>query len=348
MKKNIAFSIVVTAIAVLISCNKVDSTSPTGEDFSNPEPHSILTKGVGEKTPSIICYVETNDVNPLNAGDYYFPNGETVIDYVVLFASNIHKTLVGGVYQPTLYFNDKLTPYVLNADTYITPLQDQNQAVLLGILGDWVDLGLSNMTTTQAEQLATIVAYAVGEYGFDGISLDDEYSGNNVTPNNYSYSTFINKYRQLRPYDIIHVFDWGATDTISSTAAAEINYAGHGYFGYYLTYNYSDITGMNAAIWSPISLLLGQTYTMSELNTIQTWAANAKSNNYGQILLFNLRSSCPSDNNPVDPIPVFNRIAYGAGWITSPSSVTCSNGGRCPATPVQGGYTITYAMATGN
>lgn len=107
------------ALASIFACNKVE-TPQMGE---NQVP---MTKAIGDKSPIMAVYVETNDVNPLNAGDYYFEDGnnETFIDILELFASNIRKETVGGVTRPTLFLNDKLANILENGgvDKYVRPL----------------------------------------------------------------------------------------------------------------------------------------------------------------------------------------------------------------------------------
>lgn len=334
--KKIMSIVAATLVAIgVFSCNKIENTNPK-ETVTVPD-SPLITKAAGDKTPSILCYIETNDVNPLNAGCCRLPNGDPFVDYVVLFAANIHKETVNGVVRPTLYFNEHLYPIMQNSDELIQPLRDDGQKVLLGVLGDWVNLGLSNMTTTQAEQFATILAYVVECKGLDGVSFDDEYSGTNSIVSG-SYSTIISKYRELRPNDIIHVFDWGGTSYISSTAAAAINYAGHGYFSssYYLSTAYCNITGMNNARWSPISLNLGSTYSPTQLTSIKNKAASAYSDGYGQILLFNMRTC-----DDVCHRPVMQAIATGRGWGT----LYCEERNEELPIPVTGGYTVTYDMA---
>lgn len=85
-----------------------------------------MTRAFGDKTPIVAIYVETNDVNPLNAGDYKLPNGKPYADIVEFFASNIHKETVNGVVRPTLYLNDKMTNLLENGGylTYVKPLQE--------------------------------------------------------------------------------------------------------------------------------------------------------------------------------------------------------------------------------
>ena len=87
---------------------------------------SLVTKSYGDKYPFISVYIETNDVNPLNAGDYMLDDGTSFFDIVELFASNIHKDPYGN---PTLFLNDKLanilekaglTPFIVISGTEST------------------------------------------------------------------------------------------------------------------------------------------------------------------------------------------------------------------------------------
>lgn len=339
MKKIFAFFAAIAAM-VTISCSKQEIATETSLQ-SVSQPQGITTKGVGDKTPSVFVYVETNDVNPLNAMDYWLDDGTTFFDYVCFFSSNIHTTTtVNNVIQPTLYLNPELCPYLCNngspVTTYTDAIKSNGQSPILAVLGDWANFGLSTMNDTQAYQFAYILCCVVTQCGFDGILLDDEYSGTNtIVPD--SYSKIIIYFKQLCPNKKVFVFDWGGTSYISSTAAALIDGVHHGYFGYYLSNAYCNIPGIGVDRWSPISLLLGQTYSNSALSTIQTWAGNAANAGYGQIMFYNLRSRCD-----VDPLPVLNKIAAGAGWDTP---VTSTGGCRAPLSAVTGGCTITYDMA---
>ena len=42
----------------------------------------VKTRAYGDKTPKVTIYVETNDVNPLNAGDYMLSDGTAYADIV--------------------------------------------------------------------------------------------------------------------------------------------------------------------------------------------------------------------------------------------------------------------------
>lgn len=340
MKRFLEFAAIAAAIVGVFSCNKIE-TPPVNE--ADQVQHSPVTKAQGLGLLSAV-YVETNDVNPLNAGDYEIM-GMPFFDIVELFAANIHKETVAGEVRPTLYLNDKLTPVLENGgvNTYVRPLQTKGINVLLTVLGDWQEIGVANMTDTQADQFAAILAYTVEKYDLDGIGFDDEYADypwfGSGAVNNTSYSRIITKLHELMPSDkLITVFDWGNTDTINSEAAAFIDYVYHGSFGAYCGIEYCNIPSITKNRYSPISLNLGYDYDAS---TVSEWAADATNDAYGAMMCFNLRMR--SDN---DPLPELNALASGAypGF-----DVTClSNGGDRPrdAGSVSTGYTITYDMAT--
>ena len=308
---------------MMFSCQKKDDliTQAPVEDTA------IETRAFGD-TPVVAIYVETNDTNPLNAGDYMLSNGKPFAGIVEFFAANIHKETVAGVIRPTLYLNDKMTNLFENggAAKYVKPLQDKGIKVLLTVLGDWQDIGVANMNDTQTTQFAQILAYAVEKYGLDGIGFDDEYA--NYTSTNYtSYSQIITKLHALMPTDkVITVFDWGNTHTINAEALALIDYSYHGYFG--LSFVASGL--VDKTRWSPVSINLGSYTNASTLNSL---AKRTKTQGYGAFMFFNLRRS-----NDINPLNMFDATADGLYEL----SVTCENGNRPQDwTFVPSGYTIT-------
>lgn len=338
MKKMKLYVAIATLCVGLMSCTK--SETQIAELNSN-----LTTKAYGVKTPKLAVYVETNDVNPLNAGDYMM-NGTPIIDIVELFASNIHKTTENGAEMPTLYLNDKLAPLLINgaASTYVRPLQTAGIKVLLTVLGDWKHIGVANMTNAQTTCFANILAWTVEEYGLDGIGFDDEYADyNSQNPvNNTSFSQIITKLHALLPSDkLITVFDWGNTATLSSAAVACIDYAYHGNFGAGNYYSTPGISGLPISKWSPISLNLGNSYFST--STIQSNAASAKNGGYGAMMCFNLRTLSSRS-----PIPVFQALANGAYSDITPHIVTCTNGNRPQQSAISGGYEITCNIVSSN
>ena len=100
------FSMFVAFIAMFFaaSCSNSDEIMEASSQKAQ-----LATRAVGVKAPKFTVYVETNDVNPLNAGEYLF-NGTTeeAVDHVVLFASNIR----GTASTAQLYHNPNQT-YIL-------------------------------------------------------------------------------------------------------------------------------------------------------------------------------------------------------------------------------------------
>ena len=335
MKTKFFFASLAAAAGMLISCNKEMTPSVQDTDETTP-----MTKAYGDKTPVVTAYIETNDTNPLNAGDYFDENGEPFFDIVELFASNIHKETVNGQVRPTLYLNDKLTPVLegTGVTTYVRPLREVGIKVLLTVLGDWQGVGVANMTDTQAEQFATILAYAVGKYGLDGIGFDDEYANYSGSLVSGSFGNIITKLHAKLPADkLITVFAYGYTNQINSAAGALIDYA-------YTNFTYWNgtpgISGVTKGRWAPIALNLGNTYSSSTLNTIRSNSKRTKDEGYGAIMTFNLRRS-----SEVDPMPVLQAISDGIGC----GELSCDNGNRArTAGSVSTGYTLTYSEATGN
>ncbi len=323
MKRNLFFAATML-LAAAVSCQKAEPLAET--DAAN----AAVTRAY-DMTPKITIYVETNDVNPLNAGDYLLSDGTPYASIVELFASNIHAETVGGIVRPTLYLNDKMTNLLENGGTekYIKPLQDKGIKVLLTVLGDWAGIGLANMNDTQAEQFAKILAYAVEKYGLDGIGFDDEYANYSTALVRGSFGNIITKLHGLMPADkLITVFQYGncGASQIDATAGALIDYV-YTNFSRYNTY--IEVAGVTKAHYAPEAINLGY---ISNVSAYGDAAYNAAENGYGAIMHFNLRRT-----SDVNPLPLFKAIADGAYGET----VTCENGNRPQDwTFVPGGFTI--------
>ena len=80
---------------MMISCQQAEE--PTMDKAQEPV---VKTRAYGDKTPKVTIYVETNDVNPLNAGDYLLSDGSAYADIVEFFAANLNKEMVNGVVRP--------------------------------------------------------------------------------------------------------------------------------------------------------------------------------------------------------------------------------------------------------
>lgn len=118
--KNFYIYLIVFISSIIAGCEQIEEKDITVLN------ESMVTKSYGDKYPFISVYIETNDVNPLNAGDYMLEDGTAFFDIVELFASNINRDRNGN---PTLFLNDKLanilekaglTPFIVISGTEST------------------------------------------------------------------------------------------------------------------------------------------------------------------------------------------------------------------------------------
>ena len=317
----------VMGAGMMFSCQQAEE--PTMDKAQEPV---VKTRAYGDKTPTVTIYVETNDVNPLNAGDYLLSDGSAYADIVEFFAANLNKETVNGVVRPTLYLNDKMTNLLENggAATYVQGLQAKGIKVVLTVLGDWQGIGVANMNDTQTTQFAKILAHAVEKYGLDGIGFDDEYSNYSSSLISGSFGSIITKLRNLMPAGkLITVFQWGnyGSSQINATAGAQINHA-YANFGYN---TYIGISGVTKDRFAPLSINLGS--IAGNVSYYGDRAYDLAEAGYGSIMHFNLRT-----RSQADPLPLFKAIADGAWGETN---VTCENGNRPQDwTFVSSGYEI--------
>lgn len=111
------YLIIILISSIITGCTQIEE-----KDISVSN-ESLVTKSYGDKYPIMSVYIETNDVNPLNAGDYMLDDGTAFFDVAELFASNINRDRNGN---PTLFLNDKLanilekaglTPFIVISGT---------------------------------------------------------------------------------------------------------------------------------------------------------------------------------------------------------------------------------------
>ncbi len=329
MKKNLFFVATMLIAGAMAACSQKEdfAVQATNDDAT------VVTRAYGDKTPKIAIYVETNDINPLNAGDYKLPDGTAYADIVEFFAANLNKETVNGVVRPTLYLNDKMTNLLENggAAKYVKGLQANGIKVVLTILPNWQNIDFTSLNDTQADQLARILTYATDKYNLDGIGFDNEYGGT-VTTVPGSFGNLITKLRNYLPAGkLITLFQYGniGTSQIDAAAGAKIDYV-YSDFAYYNTY--ISVAGVTKECYAPMAINLGN--SIYNVSTYGDYAYRLAEAGYGAIMHFNLRTR--SERNQ---LPLFKAIADGAWGETD---VTCDNGNRTQDwTFVPSGYTIT-------
>ena len=123
----------------------------------------------------MIAVVEVNDFSPLNPiGFTLKESGKQLFDMVVLFSANInYNDQTGRVYVSR---NDNVQAILDNREKYIQPLQDRGIKVILGILGNHDESGISTLSDAACKDFAQEVKNLCDAYRLDGVFLDDEYT----------------------------------------------------------------------------------------------------------------------------------------------------------------------------
>lgn len=254
-----------------------------------------------------VVYVEVNDVNPLNAGEYMLSNGTPFFTHVILFASNIRGDASGNAFN---YNNPNNAAILADPAKYIAPLRAKGIKVLMGNLCDHTGLGFANVTQAQANDYTDdLLAYA----GIvDGYDFDDEWAdyGQHGYPwnNNTSFSLLINTLRS-KTDKLITVFDYNGASTLDATAAANVNMA---YYAILNGYG-SPSFGIPMSRYCPYlcDLTKNPTTAIVKARTAQAMNANAAG-----ICFFNLPES------PTNPLPRLNAAAQAFNLTCTHSGIT--------------------------
>lgn len=281
MKKFHFFAVTLIMVLFATSCSNNDDLAATSQDAQ-----SATTRAVSAKTPKLTVYVETNDINPLNMGEYYFTGTnpqDYVVDHVILFASNIRGTAT----TVELYHNDNQSHILANVNTLVRPLQAKGIKVLLGLLGDHTGIGFANLSSDQITSFANQVADCVDTYGLDGVDFDDEYAeyGRITTSTPASGANFSLLIDALRGNakmsgKLITAFHYGYATSFNQTALNEIDYMWPD-FGF----GWSAPSGFPNSKWASLSIQ----YTLGRPSADDIEYATEDYNGYGAIMMFNVR-----------------------------------------------------------
>lgn len=235
-------------------------------------------KGTGVRS---ILYIEVNDENILNAGEYTMAgSGKPFFDVVNIFAANINYN--SETKRAYINCNENVSHILKNADQYIRPLQAKGIKVVLTILGNHDEAGVSNLSPEAAADFAREIKSYMDVYGLDGIDFDDEYSKYNTSnpspgfevPSRSAAARLVYECRKIMPDKIVSFYDFGnyvAGGTVEKIPVGELlDYA---YYGLYGTWNdrHASITGLDKKNYCPIPINLNFSasnggYRMSYVN----------------------------------------------------------------------------------
>lgn len=220
----------------------------------------------------MFCFVEVNDENILNMGEYTMKgSGKPFFDVVSIFAANIN--IDGETGRAHVQCNDQVSFVLKNADKLIRPLQAKGIKVNMTILGNWDEAGMGNLSPEAAADFAKELKAYVDIYGLDGIDFDDEYTkynNNNPSPgflprSRENYGRLVYECRRLMPDKLIGIYEYKEEDAPNGTFDGQtvgdlIDYM---FFGTYQTYvkgRESHTTGLTKAKYCPYSLKINEEY----------------------------------------------------------------------------------------
>lgn len=340
----LSFSLMFTA-----ACKK--DLTPTAK--TNTASSKLGTNAIGVSGPKGVCYVEVNNNDILNVGNYTLSTGEQLFDIGIIFAANINYNTT--TQKAELFFNPQVTAVLNNAATKIQPLQAKGIKVMLSILGNHQGAGISNFPSQQAAQdFAQLLANAVTTYGLDGIDFDDEYAdyGTNNTgqPNSSSFVYLVTALRQLMPNKLISFYFIGpAASNLSYngvTVGSKIDYSWQAYYG---SYGAPNVPGLAKSNLGPAAIDIQST----DASTAASLATQTVSDGYGIYLYYNL----PNADSHTYLSNVSNALygkatVFGSGGTTPPATgVTfyqdINYGGTATSTIAKGNYTLSQLQALG-
>jgi hypothetical protein len=317
---------------------------------SNSASSKLGTNAIGVAGPKSVCYVEVNNNDIRNVGNYTLSTGQQLFDIGIIFAANINYNTT--TQKAELFFNPQVTNVLSNAATYIQPLQAKGIKVMLSILGNHQGAGICNFPTQAAAQdFAQLLSNAVTTYGLDGIDFDDEYAdyGNNGTgqPNTSSFVYLVTALRQLMPTKLISFYFYGPAASRLSfngvTVGSKVDYSWNAIYG---TYSVPNVPGLAASNLGPAAIDIQSTSS----STATSLATQTVNNGYGIYLCYNL------PNTDVHTyLSGFSNALYGKTTVytgTAPATgVTfyqnSNYGGTVTSAIPKGTYTLAQLQAYG-
>lgn len=260
-----------------------------------------------------IVYIEVNNQNPLNAGEYTLGNEKApFFDIVSIFAANINLDKDGA---PYVSLNEQTAFVLHNADKIIRPLQEKGIKVHLTILGNHDDAGMRSLSDEGAKAFAKELKAYADIYGLDGFDFDDEYSSYSKIPSEFKgsspavvgstagctperYANLMNECRQLMPKEsniALGIYWYTGSDYPKSdnvTIRDIVDYAVYGLYGRYKNINLSDYP---ATMQAPYAITLAGASTNDGspigINSNPDYLDKVKKENYGMFAFYNLNIS---------------------------------------------------------
>ena len=252
---------------------------------------------------TMVSYFEVNDMNPLNAANYFLADsGKPFFDIVNIFAANINYDAASG--RAYVHFNDNVAHLLANRDKYIAPLQALGIRVCLTILGNHDRIGVANLSAEGAREFARELRVVVDTYGLDGVDFDDEWSDypsradeapGFLVPSSELYGRLLIETRRVMPDKLVTLYAYGHTsfyNPIDGKRIGEVvDYAWNSSYLYADYNSMKNFLGLMPGQWGPYSICLNpdsDQYTGDSLSDAEIQKLHE--GGYGVMVWYDLRT----------------------------------------------------------
>lgn len=303
-----------------------------------------------------LCFVEVNDENILNMGEYTMKNsGKPFFDIVSIFAANINVDAETG--RVHVFCNDQVSFLLKNADKFIRPLQAKGIKVNLSILGNHDESGMRSLSAEACADFAKELKAYLDIYGLDGVDFDDEYSAyNDETPgagfsptSAENYCRLVYECRKAFGNDkLIGVYEYRGYDapngTIEGKSAGElVDYMCYGTYQRYVKGREADFTGLSKAKYCPYSLKINEQYDGGWYGFSAETITDAKDAGYGLQVFYNPKPQLYSYDryfSAVSTILYNDEVKWTGNYYTRTSDAA-QKGAKLEYETYLGNYTVT-------
>lgn len=278
-----------------------------------PETQKPLPQGYDREKPMLmVAYVETNDWDPRNIGNFILKESKKpAFDIVIFFAANMNYDAVSG--KRYLFFNKELQPIVNNPDKYIKPLTDRGIKVLIDILPNWQGVGYANFQSyEEAQEFAAEAKMWTDKIGIDGWDVDEEYASYGVLPSmprkDESWLWFARAMKEAMPDKLLTLYDfghWYSPYMVDDQGKYPKDYFDWSWANYWESHG--SYAGLDDSKYGAYSVEANQSGTRS----VGTSARYNLNNGYQLMMVFNMNTSKDNVNNIARDLSEATKLFYG-------------------------------------
>lgn len=250
------------------------------------------------------CFVEVNDENILNCGEYTMKDTKKpFFDIVSIFAANINVD--GETGRVHVFCNDKIAYVLENADKIIRPLQAKGIKVNMTILGNHDEAGMGNLSQAAAADFAKELKAYMDIYGLDGVDFDDEYTNypDNPSPgfetrSRENFYRLVYECRQAMPDKLMGIYEYQSnfedspTGTVEGKTAGElVDYMCYGVYQSNKIGRETNFDGLPKSKYGPYSLKINEKYNGGWTRFNAAAVQSLKGAGYGLQMFYNPKPS---------------------------------------------------------